>query len=327
MFQQRCVLSPQYLSLHFYLYETSSFFRNQCYGGGKSLLPKVKKSIFAACGLAAASLFAGSAAAQTGYLGAVAGAPLLTTPLQHNGELKLGNTTVEADRKRSLLKFGDGEYVRIGEFEKDDILSFAASGFNFKNTLSVGAALGFPSSVVHLGEFHTWGQNNTGYQSCYIGFNMKRENGGWTMLSSGGAGGGAAIFADRGGSLFISTMEGQNKLSTWTATDQQVVANARLKIGSDGTVYAKAVKVTLAGPWPDYVFAKGYALPSLEETAAFIQKNGHLPNIPAAAAIQKDGIDLGEMNRLLLEKVEEMTLQMIEMKREIEGLKNGQDKR
>lgn len=68
----------------------------------------------------------------------------------------------------------------------------------------------------------------------------------------------------------------------------------------------------------DYVFAKGYALPSLEQTIDFIQAEHCLP-IPIAMTIQKDGIDLGRMNKLLLEGGE-MTLHMIEMKRGNRGI-------
>ena len=72
---------------------------------------------------------------------------------------------------------------------------------------------------------------------------------------------------------------------------------------------------------PDYVFEKEYKLKSLVEIEAYVKKHKHLEEIPSAKEIVENGLDLKEMNLLLLKKVEEMTLHMIEMKKEIEGLK------
>lgn len=73
--------------------------------------------------------------------------------------------------------------------------------------------------------------------------------------------------------------------------------------------------------WPDYVFKKDYKLMPLEDLSTFISKNGHLPNVPSEKEVQENGADLGEMNRILLEKIEELTLYTISQQREIEDLK------
>lgn len=73
--------------------------------------------------------------------------------------------------------------------------------------------------------------------------------------------------------------------------------------------------------WPDYVFTPKHNLLSLHELDKFIRKNQHLPNIPSAASIKKDGLTLGEMQRLQMEKIEELTLYVIELKKEIDALK------
>ncbi len=88
----------------------------------------------------------------------------------------------------------------------------------------------------------------------------------------------------------------------------------------NGTVTAKKVKVTQTG-WPDYVFAKGYALKPLSEVEAYIIKFQHLPEVPNAEEVAKNDLDLGEMNKILLMKVEELTLYMIELKKENVSLK------
>jgi hypothetical protein len=96
------------------------------------------------------------------------------------------------------------------------------------------------------------------------------------------------------------------------------------KLAVNGDVFAKKVKVTQTG-WPDYVFNKDYALPSLTDIEKYIKEHQHLPDIPAAAEIEKDGLDLGEMNKKLVQKMEEMTLYLIELKNENKELKQQQN--
>lgn len=86
-----------------------------------------------------------------------------------------------------------------------------------------------------------------------------------------------------------------------------------------GEIECKAVTVQ-ANNWPDYVFEEGYELQTLSDTKAYIKENGHLPNIPSAVEVEEGGADLGEMNRLLMEKVEELTLHLIEQKERIDEL-------
>lgn len=91
------------------------------------------------------------------------------------------------------------------------------------------------------------------------------------------------------------------------------------KMAVDGKLITEEVKVQLSGNWPDYVFAKDYNLPTLEEVQRHINEKGHLPNIPSAIEVEANGIEVGEMNRLLLEKIEELTLYTLE---QAEALKN-----
>lgn len=93
------------------------------------------------------------------------------------------------------------------------------------------------------------------------------------------------------------------------------------RLAVNGKIRAQEIKVE-ASPWPDYVFAKDYTLPTLQETEKHIKEKGHLAGIPSAAEVKANGIDLGEMNAKLLQKIEELTLHLIEMKKEIENLKN-----
>ncbi|HLF62734.1 MAG TPA: hypothetical protein VI603_03240, partial [Saprospiraceae bacterium] len=90
-----------------------------------------------------------------------------------------------------------------------------------------------------------------------------------------------------------------------------------------GEIICEELRVELQGngPWPDYVFAKEYKLKPLAELKSFVQENKHLPNIPAAAQVEDEGFDVGDMNRRLLEKVEELTLYIIQQQEEIDALK------
>lgn len=96
--------------------------------------------------------------------------------------------------------------------------------------------------------------------------------------------------------------------------------NSNYKLAVAGNVVAEEVRVALQANWPDYVFKSDYDLPSLKEVESFILKHGHLENIPSAALAEKEGISLGEMNALLLRKIEELTLYIIEQDKKIAEL-------
>ena len=103
-----------------------------------------------------------------------------------------------------------------------------------------------------------------------------------------------------------------NKPLSTTATNYLLVVN-------DG-IAAKDFHVT-ATPWADYVFDKDYKLMSLKETEDYIKTNHHLPEIPTTQEVKENGVNLGEMQAKILKKVEELTLHIIELKKENEELK------
>lgn len=118
------------------------------------------------------------------------------------------------------------------------------------------------------------------------------NNGAWRMI------------ADNNGNVGIGTLSPTQKLTV------------------NGTIYGKEVKVDLSVPGPDYVFEEGYKLTSLEDIETYIDQNKHLSEVPSAKEMERDGIQLGEMNMLLLKKIEELTLHMIELKKENNLLKD-----
>jgi len=84
------------------------------------------------------------------------------------------------------------------------------------------------------------------------------------------------------------------------------------KLTVNGTIHAKEIKVDTSIPAPDYVFEKDYKLKSLPQVALYIDQHKHLPEIPSAKRMEQNGINLTEMNMKLLQKVEELTLYLIE---------------
>lgn len=89
------------------------------------------------------------------------------------------------------------------------------------------------------------------------------------------------------------------------------------KLAVGGGIVAESVTVKLKELWPDFVFHTNYQLPTLLEIKNYIQDNGHLPGVPSAAEVKEKGVDLGQMNAKLLEKIEELTLHLIEKDNEI----------
>lgn len=95
--------------------------------------------------------------------------------------------------------------------------------------------------------------------------------------------------------------------------------NYRLSV--KGAIRAQALKIE-PGSWADYVLYDTYKLPALNEVESFIKSNRHLPDMPSEAEVKRAGIDVGEMNVLLLKKIEELTLYMIEKDKEVGELKS-----
>jgi hypothetical protein len=89
-----------------------------------------------------------------------------------------------------------------------------------------------------------------------------------------------------------------------------------------GKIASEEILVDLKADWPDYVFKNDYKLKSLAEVQEHIDKKGHLPGLPAAADVQDVGIELGEMNRVLVEKIEELTLYILQQENRIKALED-----
>lgn len=96
------------------------------------------------------------------------------------------------------------------------------------------------------------------------------------------------------------------------------------KLAVNGSIRAKEVKVDNTN-WPDYVFAASYNLPELENLESYILQHKHLPEIPSAAEVKQNGVNLGEMHAKLLQKIEELTLYIINQDKAMKEMKSRLD--
>ncbi|MFT3901667.1 MAG: hypothetical protein QM727_00715 [Niabella sp.] len=101
------------------------------------------------------------------------------------------------------------------------------------------------------------------------------------------------------GTLFIGTL-GANS-----------VGSSLERLLVNGKIRAKEIKIEAAN-WPDYVFKPAYKLMPLYKVESFVKKNGHLPEVPSAKSVEQNGMDIGANQALLLKKIEELTLYVIE---------------
>lgn len=126
---------------------------------------------------------------------------------------------------------------------------------------------------------------------------------------------------------FDSLVRLKSQTADWSMTyvdstqnlDFRYSGESQLKLSNDGTLTAKKVVVT-PEDWPDYVFETDYNLPKLTDVEDHIRTKKHLPEVPSAEKAEKDGVSLGEMQKVLLKKIEELTLYTIEQEKRIKAL-------
>ncbi|RFS18552.1 hypothetical protein [Emticicia sp. C21] len=151
------------------------------------------------------------------------------------------------------------------------------------------------SGIVHA--------NNVGVQvGTYIGYNM-----GWLGTFSNHP---LALFVNNGQPALTITADERFQFGGSTIP-------AGYKMSVDGKVICTELEV-LVTPWPDYVFKSDYRLKPLHEVENFIQANGHLPNIPKAEEIENKSLAVGNMSKLQMEKIEELTLYLIEINKRLQ---------
>jgi|GEM_PF-3199110 len=183
----------------------------------------------------------------------------------------------------------------------------------------------------------------------YLGYNVARklvegEEPKWILdyRDEDGSNGGSFIWGSLDGSLSFATIASTYSYENQLFTDPEIAGQVKMTIDNTGHVgigisphpsYSLAVagkiiceelKVKLVSDWtwPDFVFEKNHKLQSLYELENQIIKNKRLPGIPGSAEVRENGIDLGDMNARLLEKVEELTLYIIDLQKQVDQLKS-----
>lgn len=111
-------------------------------------------------------------------------------------------------------------------------------------------------------------------------------------------------------------------LSGAVAIGNNAAPNENYKLIVDGKIGAREIMVA-AGSWPDFVLKKNYTLPSLNAVESHIKKTGSLPGVPSEKKVLAKGVNVGQMEATLLQKVEELTLYVIEQQKEIDNLKSS----
>ncbi len=188
--------------------------------------------------------------------------------------------------------------------------------------------------------------------TMYLGFNAIFNNSTATFDRSGNgttANGGAVMWLGLDGNLSFSALQssgtgaGANSASdvmdnksmeikrSSTGVPQVLIGKDDIGAGNvhqndyslavDGKILAKEIYVTTQN-WPDYVFKPDYNLMSLDDVKKYIDENSHLPEVPSAEEIEETGINSAEMDKLLLRKIEELTIHIIEQNKKIEELQN-----
>jgi len=155
----------------------------------------------------------------------------------------------------------------------------------------------------------TTGAGSIGFLTIYDSNGTTRR----AYLGDGSSGTLDIYFAvENGGGLSLATSAAQRMYITPTGNIGIGTGSPDQLLTVNGTVHSKAVVVDNS-IFPDYVFNKTYALRPLSAVKAYIDLNHHLPEMPSAAEVAKNGQNLGEVNAVLLKKVEELTLYMIEL--------------
>ncbi len=262
--------------------------------------------------------------------------------LQVNGGLKIGQGNTATERNTNVLYFGDEDYVKIGEFDADNMLSFTASKYCF-NTGNVGihtTTATYPLDIngevfiraVDIDPVSNW--NN-----CYLYWAAHNL----VMGTPPGTPAHNSIDLKPGGTTAISEpLFSRLRMYTATSTNQQTQKielctenncwfnnNGNFGIGTSspthkldvrGTIRANEVLVNIPSG-ADFVFENGYQLMPLDELSEYVQQNKHLPEVKSAGEMEQEGVTMGEFQIQLLQKVEELTLYILQQQEEINSLK------
>lgn len=208
-----------------------------------------------------------------------------------------------------------------------------AGGNNF--ALGYAALLNNVSGTNNVAIGSGAGQNNLGSNNLFIGKDAGRNETGSSKLYIANTNTSNPLIKGEFDNKNLKVNTGATVSSTvgflavgnFDAAYTMPASNSYRLIVQDGIITEK-VKVALksTADWADYVFEPSYKLMSLEKVEEFVKENKHLPNVPSAEDMSKNGLDVSQTSAKLMEKIEELTLYMIEMNKEIKALKAENEK-
>ncbi|MEZ5015029.1 MAG: hypothetical protein R2794_12125 [Chitinophagales bacterium] len=183
-----------------------------------------------------------------------------------------------------------------------DRLNIGVSGALLYSMLAVS---GTDETVTIMGTNPYIQMKNAGADVGYL-----RANGTDLMLATNSGVTGKVILRANGINSMYIDQNGNIVMGSTT-----VAPKAGYKLSVDGKVVCEELLVQLS-PWPDYVFSDDYSLRDLSEVEAYIQDNNHLPGVPTAQEVESEGLNVGEMQQIMMEKIEELTLYLIELQKQ-----------
>lgn len=231
----------------------------------------------------------------------------------------IGLHVADAGSRGGAVDFKAGLFVRDDQFVGLGTVSplerLHISGANHDMLFHSGGTQGIHGNVRWNSATQRLERTRAGKPAHMINFGYDIATNGGQMTFSVAPPGAVGSAVDWRHAISIDD-EGRVGINTRTPTADLAV---------NGTVLAKEVVVSVeAQNWPDYVFAPDYTLPSLGEVSAHIASHGHLPGVPSAAEIGEAGVNLAEMNAVLLQKIEELTLHLIAQNNRIAALEAGE---
>jgi len=187
-----------------------------------------------------------------------------------------------------------------------------------------------PESNLYAEELSAGSLPATGYLRLWVRGTYTVSGSNWSLTGNAGSNPATQFIGTTDAQPLIFKTNGleQMRIGTdgYVGIGEPTTPNAEAKLAVKGAIYTTKLKVTAISNWADYVFAPGYRLLPLSEVERFISKNEHLPEVPTATEVQKNGVNIGDTEAVLLKKIEELTLYIIQHDKEIETLKKQVNK-
>ncbi len=190
---------------------------------------------------------------------------------------------------------GEADFLRLCRYGKGVQIGLAGVGSS-DATLSVARGSGMNGTAMFRGTTHI----------SHFNYGTNED----TFIRGGKNGSSVVINDTHNGNVYLAEGGGNVGIGT---------GNLAYRLNVNGTIRSK--EIVVESNWADYVFEDTYSLPSLHEVEQFIHQHHHLPNMPAATDVKNNGLAVGDVQTKMMEKIEELTLYIIDLHHEIETMK------